>query len=99
MSIFIAELSAILLALRTFYPLLVKVCYIYSDSTAAFSSLDIYYHCCPLVLGIHKWFLLWRIRGHYIIFLMGAFLCLYRGKERTYKVASAAALRRAHACP
>lgn len=98
-SIFTAELSAILLALRSLYPLQVGRYVIYCDSTAALSAVENIYSSHPLVTQIFIWILLCRRRGHVIYFCWVPAHVSVEGNERADEVAKAAALRPAHACP
>lgn len=97
-SIFTAELSAIILALRTIYPLQVGRYVIFSDSRAALSSVENRFSFHPLVLQIFIWLLLCRRRGHTISLCWVPAHVSVEGNERADEIAKAAARRPVPPC-
>jgi len=94
----IGVLSAILLALRTLYPLQVGRDVIFCDSTVALSAIENIYSSHPLVRQIFIWIILCHRRGHQINFCWVPTHVSVEGNERADEVAKAASLRPPHAC-
>ncbi len=97
-SIFTAELSAILLAIRAIYPLQVGKYDIFSDSRAALLAIENQFSLHLLVLEICIWLLLWRRRGHVIPLCWVPAHVSVKGNEKAAEIAKAAARRPVPRC-
>lgn len=97
-SIFTAELSALLLAIRTIFTLRVDTLTVYCDSQAALSTIEDFRRTHPIVLDIFSWLVLTKRRGHQVTFCWVPAHVSVRGNEKADEVARAAASRPPSQC-
>lgn len=103
-SVFTAEISAILLALKIMFSLPQNSFTVYSDSRSALAAIAAHDYCHPLILSILEWLYLLNRRGSRVAFCWVPAHVGVQGNEQADRLAKAAATRPVpaaapHLCP